>query len=915
MTTFLDQLAVRILERYADRLSETVIVLPSKRARVFLIEALKRHADKTFFSPRIISIEDFVAEMSGLRSLDNVELLFEFYEVYQKIHAGNPIQKFEYFANWAVTILQDFNEIDRYLLSSDAILNYLKDIEVLKRWGLEPGEATPLIANYLQFWDRLPAYYNTFYKHLKDNGRGYQGMIYREAVHNLNAFAAANRKTPFVFAGFNALNQSEEKIFQNLHASGMAEIIWDIDKAFLDNDHHDAGLFIRRFAQHWPMYRTNPLNYIAQTFSQEKDIRIIGTPKSVGQAKVAGSLLQEIIAEGDGTLQHTAVVLGDENLLLPVLHALPESVSALNITMGYPAKNNPVQVLLYKLFRLHTAAVKRSGNGYVMYYKDVLEILTHPLVSTLIDSENAVNTIRSRNYTFITHHKLTELLPENRLSALLFQKWDSGNPTVLESVSEILLILKSNLEKSEEDRVLLAFLFSVFKIVKKLQSYFESHPDESLETLHSLYKQVIELAEVSFEGEPLTGLQVMGVLESRTLDFDTVIITSLNEGTFPAGKSQNSFIPYDVKREYELPTFKEKDAIYTYHFYHLLQRAKRIYLLYNTESEGLDGGEMSRFITQLEVEKMPAHNLSHEIFNAPLPNVAYEPIVIPKTESVLERLKEIADKGFSPSSLTTYIRNPIQFYRQRILRISESDDVEENIALNTLGTIIHKTLEALYQPYIGVIFTADMIRALEPKIDFEVKRQFLEVYKEGETQKGRNLLAFEVAKRNVSNFIKMELQWLDAGDEVQIIALETRYERTIEHPLLPFPVKIAGEFDRLEWRNGRIRIVDYKTGKVEARNVTLEDWDTLADVKHEKIIQVLAYAFLYEPHANNSEIEVGIISFKNMKAGFMPFKFKPAGSKTSIDWVTPEISDDYYARLVELLREILDPEIPFTEVT
>ena len=404
----------------------------------------------------------------------------------------------------------------------------------------------------------------------------------------------------------------------------------------------------------------------------------------------------------------------------------------------------------------------------------------------------------------------------------------------------------------------------------------------------------------------------MGVLESRVLDFETVIVTSMNEGKFPAGKSQNSFIPYDVKRELGLPTFKEKDAIYTYHFYHLLQRAKNIYLLYNTESDGLDAGEKSRFITQLEVEKQDKHQLSHDIYNAILPEVAYSPIVIPKSESVLLRLKQIAEEGFSPSALTSYIRNPIQFYFQKMLRIRETEEVEENIALNTLGTIIHETLKELYDSFVGKFITESDIANCFKQVDSEVLKQFKVVYKEGEIKKGRNLLAFEVAKRNVYNFLKTEESAIKNGDAIKILALEQRYERVLEHPSLPFPVKIGGSVDRIEERNGNIRIIDYKTGKVEKGNVTLSSWIGLTkDIKNDKIIQILAYAFMYEEQAKGKPIEVGIISFKNLNAGFLPFTFKTGKEINTI--IDQQIQSDYLEQLCLLINEILDENSPFEE--
>jgi ATP-dependent exoDNAse (exonuclease V) beta subunit len=276
------------------------------------------------------------------------------------------------------------------------------------------------------------------------------------------------------------------------------------------------------------------------------------------------------------------------------------------------------------------------------------------------------------------------------------------------------------------------------------------------------------------------------------------------------------------------------------------------------------------------------------------------------------RLQEIATKGFSPSSLTAYIRNPIQFYYQRILRISEADEVEENIAVNTLGTIIHGALEELYKPFIGRLLTQKDLEGCYQNIAAEVLTQFKKEYKEGEINKGRNLLAFEVAKRNVYNFLKLEQESLLDGDEVQLIALEAAISKTLLDERLPFPVTIAGKVDRIELRNGKIRIVDYKTGKVEQRNVTLKDWKGLTDdIKNEKIIQVLAYAFMYEEQAKGLEIEAGIISFKNLKSGFLPFQFKQDKDVTMV--VTREIMGFYIDEIVALLLEIFDESKPFEE--
>jgi hypothetical protein len=913
---FLDKIATILIQNYSNDFTNTTVILPNKRAKIFLIEALKKQTNETIFSPGIISVEDFIQEIANIRNIDAIALLFEFYEVYLSVTDLKYQQTFEVFANWAKTLLQDFNEIDRYLLNPDHILSYLKDIEDIKKWGIEVENKTALLEKYIDFWKLLPNYYHSLYKHLKAKKIGYQGLIYREAEKNTNDFIQKNQNKKFIFAGFNALNAAEEKIIQKLLLTDNTKIYWDVDQTFLNDPYHDAGLFVRRFKEQWKYYKSHPFEWIVNDFSSEKNIEIIGTPKSIGQAKIVGNIIQKLRSNNeDSSLNKVAIVLGDENLLIPLLYSLPSSVGALNITMGYSSKNNPAQILIAKLFKMHTNALSRNQNNYVFYYKDVLDILTHPLVEPYAESKQLVNVINQNNYTFLTHKKVLELHPtKNFLFDLLFQKWENGAISVLDSISKLLHLLKQNLgDENEDEKITKIFIYSIFKTINKLINYYSNQPSiDKIDTLYAIYKQVIELAEVSFEGEPLNGLQIMGVLESRVLDFDTVIVTSMNEGKFPAGKSNNSFIPYDVKRENGLPTFKEKDAIYTYHFYHLLQRAKNIYLIHNTESDGFDAGEKSRFITQLEVEKQTNHTITTQLYNATLPEKASRSIEIPKSESVMLKLKAIAEKGFSPSALVSYIRNPIDFYFQKILYIKEVAEVEENIALNTLGTIIHETLEALFTPFIGKFLLESDILTCFKLLDNEVLKQFKLIYKEGEIKKGRNLLAFEVAKRNVFNFLKLELEFIKNGDAVKILYLEKKCEAVLTHSKLPFPVKIGGKVDRIEERNGVIRIIDYKTGKVEKKNLVLKSWDKLTeDLKNDKIIQILAYVFMFKNEIQGKPIQAGIISFKNLKSGFFPFEFKEGKEgKTIID---DEVMEAFLEQIVLLLNEILDQNIPFIE--
>lgn len=910
--SFLSKLAQELILKHPNNLLDLVIILPNKRAKVFLLEAFKTKISSTIIAPRIYSIEEFIQDIAGIRSVDSIVVLFEFYQVYSILEQDKK-ETFDDFANWAKTLIQDFNEIDRYLIDPDKILKYLENIKEIEHWSVDITQKTELIEKYLIFWRKLPQYYHALYHHLLQKGIGYQGLIYREAEKNVNFFLSSIVNQHFVFAGFNALNKAEEKIIQHLLSQECASIYWDIDEVFLNNSFHDAGMFQRYYKNTWTYYQNNPYQWIANDYQQEKEIQIIATSKNIGQAKIVGKLIDELSQKNK--LNQVALILGDENLLLPVLHSLPNSFDDLNITMGYTSTNNPVQILVSKWFKLHSAALNRDEKNYVFYFKDLLDVLTHPLIEKYLNCSKLIDIINQNNYSFITHKKLIDLQGEsNELFNLLTCRWENNAVEVLQYIKNVLLCIKQELDYSkEEEKITNTFLYSIFTLLNKIQSYFTQQSQISdIKSLHSVYKQLLDIAEVSFEGEPLTGLQIMGVLESRVLDFETVIITSVNEGKFPAGKTSNSFLPYDVKLEYGLPTYKEKDAIYAYHFYHLLQRAKTIYLLYNSDNEGFDAGEKSRYITQLEVEGQKTHRFNFDVYNAQVPENASFLIEIPKTKLVFERLKAINEKGFSPSSLTTYIRNPIQFYFQRILKVNELEEVEENIEANTLGTIIHKTLEQLYLPYINKKLSEDDVLEAKKRTDIEVTLQFKAIYKEGDIKKGRNLLAFEVVKRNVDNFLNTELLNLQNQDEVQILALEQTIETFLTHSTLPYPIKICGQVDRIEIRNKTLRIIDYKSGKVEPRDLVVKQWKGLIqEVKNEKIIQILCYALMYQKHSPNIPLQAGIISFKNMKAGFMPFTFK--AENRSITLIDYQILQCFTDELVSLINEIVNPEIPFTE--
>ncbi|NMH89029.1 PD-(D/E)XK nuclease family protein [Flavivirga algicola] len=916
MTTFIFDV-LKDLQSNNENLSELTFVLPSKRAGLFLKHQLTKVTKQTIFSPHIISIEEFVEDLSELKSISNTELLFEFYTAYIKLTKKSEADTFESFSKWAQILLQDFNEIDRYLIPQKNIFDYLSAIQDLNHWSLE-NDKTEFVKNYLSFWNKLHNYYTQFTEQLINKKIGYQGLIYREAVNNLESYIQFNTERQHVFLGFNALNTSEETIIQELLKNDLAKIYWDIDAVFINNQKHDAALFTRQHKNNWTFFKDNSFNWITTNYSKEKNISVFGIPKNIGQAKYIGTLLNNLQKDNQ-SLQNTAVVLGDENLLVPVLNSLPSGIEALNVTMGFPLKSIPIASLFESLFHLH----KTPSNTF--YFKDVINIISHQLIRPLFNIEGIdfatkiIETIDANNLVYLTAERL-KLLANNSedLIDLLFSNWSQSVREALENCSQLILRIKNYLDDEKDSNLLsLEYLFrfnELFNEVFRLNT--EYHHIKDISTLYSVFKELLSSETLDFQGEPLQGLQIMGMLESRVLDFETVIISSVNEGILPSGKTNNSFIPFDVKIENNLPTYKEKDAVYTYHFYRLLQRAKNVYILYNTEADILTGGEKSRFIAQLELEGV--HQINHQIIAPHVPVIQTSLNVVKKTNSILAELKEVAHKGFSPSSLTNYIRNPIDFYYQKILKIKEHTNVEETVAANTLGTVVHNTLEDFYKPLVGTLISVEIIKNLKTDIAKTVTRHFTDVYKEGDVTRGKNLIIFEIAKRYVSNFLDLEIKELKAGNQIKIMAIEANNNVVIEIPELDFPVTITGKVDRVDEFNGVIRIIDYKTGSVEQSHVEIIDWESMTTdySKYSKSFQVLTYVYMmFKSNQIQLPVEAGIISFKNLGKGFLKFSKKDkAGAYAKKDTlITQETLDNFYKELKQLVLEICNSDIPFTE--
>ncbi len=902
MPSFLSNVVHDILEKEKS-ISNLTFILPSKRAGTFLKQELKKKIDKPTIFPKVLSIEDFIYELSSITLLDNITLLFEFYSIYVSLTEKSQIESFDKFSNWASIALQDFNEIDRHLVDTHYIFDYLKSIDRLKNWNIKKGSETKLINDHLTFFERLEVYYHKLYDNLSSRKFGYQGIQYREAVENLQSFIENNQDKEFVFVGFNALNKAEETIIQELLANELAIIYWDIDSYYFND--HPASIFLRKYKNNWNYFKKNSFNWIKNNLNKEKNIQVIGSPKNNSQIKYVGEILEKIKGK-ESNFQNTALVLADESLLPLTLNSFPKSIKHVNITMGYDLKNMSISSLIETLFKLHT---NTKNNAF--YYKNVIAVLNHPLIKKIVSTDQITNLILKHNYIFFnksTFLKLTKKLAINAENiSFLFDDWQNNANIAIKNCVELITILKDKTNSKLERE----FLFKNLTILNQLEQLnTKFNYIKTIKTLNQLFNQLIKNEKLSFQGEPLSGLQLMGMLETRVLDFENVIVTSVNEGILPAGKSNNSFIPFDVKKDLKvnLPTYQERDAIFSYHFYRLIQRAKNVYLLYNTENDQYGSGEKSRFITELEINKPEAVQAS--IVSPKVISEKSELKQIDKTTSIITRLKELAKKGFSPTSLTNYINNPIKFYEQKILNIKEREEAEETIAANTLGTIIHKTLESFYLPFKGKLLKTDDVVKMKKKTPLEVKKWFTEEYTNGDISTGKNLLIYNVAQQFILNFLNSELKLLNEGKQLKILELEYNLETEILIDDLSFPVKLIGQADRIDELDGVLRIIDYKTGKVEQKDLTVKDWSLITSdyKKYSKSFQVLLYALMYAKMNNfnfdSKQIESGIISFKNLKAGFM---------KVNKGLIMQEDINRFTQELKNLLLDIFNQNIPFIE--
>jgi len=942
MKSFLLQAAEYIYSKYAENISQICVVLPTRRAGVYFKNALAQVATEGIWSPEVSSMEDFITRLAKVEVLEPINLQLDLFDIMQEL---DPHIDFDQFVGWAGTLLEDFSRMDQEMVNTGKLFEYVSQAKALERWDPKSAgfEISPLIQKYFKLWDNLQQTYSRLRHKLKTEKQAYTGMAYRQVAENIEAIQKQTSCEQFIFIGLNALSRSEEIIIRTLTKLQKAEVLFDADDFYMEeNSQNRAGHFLRKYKKQWQLnwkWQGNNLRTTA------KEINAIAVANASMQGKIAGQLLQQIRQENPQA--QIAIVLPDETMLLPVLHSLGEDIPDYNVTMGLTFKGTPLYNLIDLLFELHlTGVVQPTDTGYkvnMYHHLTVQKILSHPFIrryeqyyNSLADissQENlvakALTEIISKNKVLLSARELIELGQEHPLFKALFKTWRNCDD-ILASFYDLIDLLKQVYQFQPENPIETEYLYIFYTLVKRLDSIFDCREQRiSVRSFKKFLYENIAQTRLPFSGEPISDIQVMGFLETRALDFENLIILSVNENILPQPKKHKSLMPYDVLKTFGLPTYAEQESITSYYFYRLLQRAKRIHLLYVLPSDTYGSGEKSRFILQLQHHLVPANpNIIFRDLTAVVEqqeSKTYEPdIIIQKDEQVLSSLKKALQKGLFPSHLNMYLNCSLQYYFHHIAGIQETDEIEELIGADQFGNIIHKVLEDYYRPFQekNILLTKADVNSMLAVLPQRVKEAFKAGTLGNVPEQGMNYLLFKVATQVLETYLKQESESKDLP--LQILSLEQKLETIlpvqIEDEIIE--VKIAGKADRIDQNEKTIRVIDYKTGMVHAADLKIKqeqvETHLLSDRKYEKVRQLWLYRYLMikklqaENKLNHipgldTKIEAGIISFRNLNAGFMTsdIAFSDNQSDTADTFI--QHSETY---LSSFIKDMLNPEIP-----
>ena len=946
MKPFLYQVATLFYQQYGAEIHRLAFVFPNRRAGLFFQKYLSEISEKPLFSPSILTINDLFMQLSGKHPADKIQMLFRLYELYKQ-RSGSS-ESFDEFIYWGEMLLNDFDDIDKYMVdarmlfrnvsdlkSLDDDFNYLspEQVQAIRSFwsSFYPKGDSPNQQHFLELWEILYDLYAGLRTSLAKDGCGYDGMIFREVVEQLEKEPMSD--FPFdqvVFVGLNALSVSEERLLLALQKKGVADFYWDYVGPWVTDPDNKASFFLGRNLRLFPSRMELPVTEPVQA-----EIRVMGVPSAIGQAKQVYPILQALADEQqltDESALRTAIVLPDEHLLVPVLNAIPEAIQHINVTMGYPLAGTPVAALMEYILTLQKN-IRYIDRVPVFYFRDVLPILNHQYVMAAAPEEvsQLVKDMTAGNRIYVHAADLNR----HELLSILFtpvQNTEELSDYLIHVLEALNACLRNNRPNPDDEEMISnstqttadieqEFIFHYFATVNRMKEVMrEAKIEMRLDTYFRLLKRMTDLITIPFEGEPLSGLQVMGVLETRALDFDRLIILSMNEGIFPLKKAANSFIPYNLRRGFGLPTYEHQDSVWAYHFYRLIRRAKQVTLLYDTRTTGLQTGEVSRFVHQLRYHYQ--YPLIDELVVYDVASSAVPPISVQKTAEVEKLLSDFlfgGPRALSASAINTYLDCPLKFYFSVLEQIQEEDEITETVERDVFGSILHKVMEDLYAPFKGKLVTADLLKLLrkdQPLLTGTIARAFAELFFKSPVVRpleGENFLTGEMIRKYAEKILEQDARFTPfhyIESEKKVRATITLSDRRI--------VQLKGFIDRVDSLDRVLRIVDYKTGSGKLEFESVEGlFDKEAKDRPKAVMQVFLYAWMYQqlPEYTGMPIQPAIYYLRTLfQRSFDPVVEQKKG-RGKADKVNSfqDFASDFEDKLRQCLDEIFDLDIPFTQ--
>lgn len=945
MTPFLKETAQNIIEKHNLELQKLCFVFPNKRTKIFFRKYYAEVLGKTDFAPEMKEIRILVRNFTKLAEPDRLSLIFDLFDIFTETVKDNEnAQKYNFdsFYKLGEIILNDFNEIDSWLVDPKSIFKNIKDTqeidshfdwltdeqkEILKNFwvNFSPEKDSKEKQKFIELWNLLPKLYIKLKTFLLNKKVAYNGLMYRELSEKIdnNTFKIDNKKK-YLFIGFNALNNSEIKLFEYLKNNNNAEFYWDTDAYYLNDKKQEAGDFIRKNLKILNLEKNDiPNNFI----QEEKKIDLIGVPQRVGQAKIIKEILGKYNAKEN--LNETAIILADEHLLFPVLHSLPEYIETINVTMGYPFNMTSLFDLIQKYAKLRLDFLKKDNKVY--YYKDIIAIVKHPAIWEF-DSDSAsslVQEIVDKNLLFISPQFL--LKNTNKLFPNLFNKLSEENPAdaFLTNIMNILFILfNKNLpeENEEVQKLENEYIYKAYVKIKRFRELIRHRSSNlSLMLVIDLLKQVLSAEQIPFAGKAQDGIQIMGVLESRNLDFKNVIVLGVNEGNLPSVSSPSSFISQSVRYVFGMPLIKFQDSVYAYLFYRTIQRAKNISLIYNNIVSDANSGEKSRFILQLLYESKL--NITEKQFTQKISPHELKEITIKKDSDVFKILDDYIIKGgksnrrLTPSSINTYINCSLKFYFRYIAKIKSPKQVEEEISHAAFGIILHDSLMYIYESIKknnkhNIIEKQDII-LISKDLDKFITQAFVKYYNTEKSDykfENNQIIIKEVIKKYVINVLKQDQK----HTPFEIVSLENEKffhaEFDIEYKQEKEQIGLFGIIDRVDKKDNIYRIIDYKTGFTDKSIGSVEEmFDKFITKRKEHALQTFLYAKLFIEKHKPIKIDVVPCIYDVRKMAdpkFTPYFYNKIEKKyvdaENLNSLMPEFENKLSETLTELYNENID---------